>query len=138
MTELVTVGMQGNAAHSHLLFAQGRAAGTFRKFLPARNVLMLGVLLALLQAADGILTSVGINRFGITIEGNPFLRSLMEEFGHIPTLALVKLLAIIVVVSLTIIANRLPWVKSAMGAVTCIYLFAAILPWTYILFFRPL
>lgn len=100
------------------------------------KVLLLGFFLASLQAADGVLTSIGVTRFGTSIEGNPVLRQLMEHFGHIPTLAILKLIAIIIVLSLTYLAQRRPWVHNAMGALTCVYLVAAILPWTYILFFK--
>lgn len=102
----------------------------------APKVLLLGFFLAALQAVDGVLTSIGVTRFGTSIEGNPMLRQLMEHFGHIPTLAILKLIAIIIVLSLTYLAQRRPWVHNAMGALTCVYLVAAILPWTYILFIK--
>ncbi len=105
--------------------------------LPARSVIEIGVLLMLFQAMDGVLTTIGINRFGIAAEGNPVLRQLMTEFGHIPTLTFLKSMAIIIVLALTLIAARLPWVKNAMGALTCLYFFTAIVPWTYILFIKP-
>ncbi len=101
------------------------------------DVLFLGIVLGLLQLADGVLTSIGVSRFGVGIEGNPLLRVLMTEFGHVPTLAMLKSFALFVVFGLTLLGLRLPWVKSAMGALTCIYLFAAILPWTYLLFIKP-
>ena len=106
--------------------------------LPCHKTLMLGIFLILLQAADGILTSVGVARYGVSIEGNPFLRTLMESYGHIPTLAVVKFLAVLIVLHLMQLAAELPWVKSAMGAVSCIYVCAAIIPWLYVLFLRPL
>lgn len=103
---------------------------------PGREALFLGFLLILLQTADGILTSMGVSRFGLSVEGNPLLRLLMEEVGHVPALALLKLSAVVVVVGLVFLTSRLPWIRSALGAVSCIYLFAAIIPWTYILFFQ--
>ena len=102
----------------------------------APKVLLLGFFLAALQAVDGVLTSIGVTRFGTSIEGNPMLRQLMENFGHIPTLAILKLIAIIIVLSLTYLAQRRPWVHNAIGALTCVYLVAAIIPWTYILFIK--
>ncbi len=102
----------------------------------ARSAFIIGTTLCLLQALDGILTSVGMRRFGTEFEGNPLLRSLMEQFGHVPTLGLVKLLSIFFVIALTIYAQKQPWVRNAMGAISCIYLFAAILPWTYFLFIK--
>lgn len=105
--------------------------------LPAANVLLIGSFLALLQLVDGLFTSMGVERFGIAVEGNPLLRHLMAEFGHIPTLASLKILAVLVIVALTLFARQLPWIKNALGAVSCVYLFAAIMPWTYILFLSP-
>lgn len=102
----------------------------------ARSALAVGALLALLQALDGVLTSLGVSRYGVAIEGNPILRSMMVQFGHIPTLGLVKLMAVIFVCTLTYYAQRQAWVRNAMGAITCVYFFAAVLPWTYILFIQ--
>ena len=101
------------------------------------GILLIGVALALLQLADGILTSIGVSRFGVGIEGNPLLRAMMREFGHIPTLTILKFIAVMIVIGLTLLAHRLPWVKNAMGALTCLYLVAAIIPWTYLLFIKP-
>lgn len=106
--------------------------------VPAHKVIWLGILLALFQAMDGIFTTMGIERFGLAIEGNPLLRTLMAEFGHVQTLTFLKVAAILIVAVLTTIAIRLPWVRNAMGAVACLYFFTAILPWTYVLFVRPM
>ena len=104
----------------------------------AREVLFLGVLLAFLQLLDGIFTSMGVARWGTSVEGNPFLRTMMEQFGHLPTLALMKCLAIGIICCLTMLAQERPWVKNAMSAVCCVYVVAAIIPWAFILFIRPL
>lgn len=102
----------------------------------ANSALVVGAVLVLLQAIDGVLTSLGVSRYGVAVEGNPFLRSLMIQFGHIPTLGLVKFLAMMFVCTLTYYAQRQAWVRNAMGAITCVYFFAAVLPWTYILFIQ--
>ena len=109
----------------------------FGNFAQAQKAFYLGLLLCILQAADGVLTSVGISRFGVAMEGNPFLRHMMLEFGHVPTLGFVKLLAIMIVISLAFFARKLPWINNAMGAISAVYVFAAIVPWTYILFVKP-
>jgi len=98
---------------------------------------VLGSVLCLLQALDGVLTSIGVSRFGIEWEGNPFIRALMEDFGPTTALGIVKCFAILLVVGLTFFARRLPWINNAMGAVSCIYLFVAIIPWSYYLFIAP-
>lgn len=102
-----------------------------------KDTVWLGGILVVFQALDGILTSTGIDRFGVAVEGNPLLRILMEEFGHVPVLALLKTAAVVLVLVMTILANRLSWIKHAMVAVCGVYLFAAIIPWTYILYIRP-
>lgn len=112
-----------------------------RPVLPAQkaisvNAMFLGAFLIFLQCADGVLTSLGISRFGLAAEGNPILRHLMAQFGHIPTLAILKLFAVMIIIGLVRTARRLPWISGAIGAVSCIYIFAAIVPWTYILFVR--
>jgi len=97
----------------------------------------MGMFLALLQIVDGMFTTMGINKFGVAIEGNPFLRGMMLEFGHVPTLAVVKLISIALVMILTVYSGRIPWVKNAMKAITGIYIAAAIVPWTYTFFIQP-
>ncbi len=101
-----------------------------------RKTMFVAGLLIVLQALDGVLTSLGVSRFGIAAEGNPILRELMREFGHIQILGIVKFTAILFVIALAYYAQRLAWVQRAMGAISCIYLFTAILPWTYILFIQ--
>ena len=103
----------------------------------AKKALVLGAVLALLQALDGLLTSVGVSRFGVAVEGNPFIRALMQQFGHITALSVIKTLAVLVIVALVILSRRMPWVNHALGAISCLYLFSAIIPWTYFLFIQP-
>ncbi|MFN8388707.1 MAG: DUF5658 family protein [Bdellovibrionota bacterium] len=110
--------------------------GDMAQTLPgAQRAFAVGCVLVLMQALDGLLTSLGVSRYGVAVEGNPLLRTLMEQFGHVPILGLVKVIAILFVIALSYYAKRLPWVQNAMGAISCIYLFTAIIPWTYILFF---
>jgi hypothetical protein len=108
-----------------------------KRFIPGKKALILGGLLCLLQALDGIFTSIGISRFGIDIEGNPLVRLLMEEYGQLMVLALLKALSVGSIVLLTCFTNRIVWLNSAMGMLNCAYLFMAILPWTYLLFVQP-
>ncbi len=111
--------------------------GELSRLRAADKAFVFGSLLCLLQALDGVLTSMGVSRFGVEWEGNPFIRSLMEDFGTVTALGMVKCFAILLVVGLTFFARRLPWINNAMGAVSCVYLFAAIIPWTYYLFISP-
>ena len=101
---------------------------------PSRDFIYLGFFLASLQIFDGVLTSMGVARFGVVMEGNPLLKSLMLTFGPANTLFAVKFLSILTVGLLTFLARRIKWVKDIIGLLSCVYLFAAILPWLYILF----
>ena len=98
-----------------------------------REVFALGIILALLQAMDALLTAVGISTFGVHAEGNQLLQGLMLQFGHIPVLALTKSIALLVIATLLLLSRHVKWIRTALWCVSFIYLFAAILPWTYIL-----
>lgn len=113
---------------------QGMRRVEVLSFVPASRAFVLGSLLVVLQILDGLLTSVGVIRYGTAAEGNPFLRHMMEEFGHLPTIAVCKFLAILIVITLTVIARNRIWVQQAMGVVSCFYLVGAIIPWTIVLY----
>lgn len=100
------------------------------------EILALGIILSLLQVADGVMTGIGVLHFGVKAEGNILLRTMMESYGVLGTLFSVKLLAIGIIIVLCQLASSVPWVRSALKAVISIYLFAAILPWSYILLIR--
>ncbi len=89
--------------------------------------------LVILQLLDGIMTAVGVGHYGHQAEANVFLKAGMELMGAVPTLILAKSLAILVVYVLVQCARHVLWVPRALKAVTALYLFAAVIPWTYIL-----
>ena len=97
----------------------------------------LALLLIVLQISDAYLTAIGVSRFGFEAEGNPFLRPLMENFGHVPVLITVKTLAIACIVMLAEFATQVRWIPKALWAMSCFYFFVAIVPWTYFLVFAP-
>lgn len=97
------------------------------------EAITLGFILCIMQALDGVLTTIGVSRFGIESEANPLIRSLMESYGEVFALALVKSFAIVAICVLVFLAHRVSWVSKALGYVTALYLFVAILPWTYLL-----
>ena len=99
----------------------------------SRDILSLGILLAVLQVCDGVLTGIGIAHFGIHAEGNAFLRFLMESVGYIPALVLAKSVAIGIIGALCLLAGRVRWLKTAMTGIAAIYIGAAVLPWTAII-----
>ena len=100
---------------------------------PSRELIYFALFFVSLQIADGMLTSIGVARFGITGEGNPFLKNLMLKYGPDRALFMVKAAAIFIIAGLTALAKRAPFVKDIIGTLSCIYLFAAIVPWVYIL-----
>lgn len=113
-----------------------KAAIAFEFEFPTKDFLFLGIFLGTLNIYDGILTSMGVDRHGIAAEGNTFLRELMLKYGPDLTLLGMKGLAIFIVLMLTIAAKKSKYIKDLIGALSCLYLFAAILPWLYILFVR--
>jgi serine/threonine protein kinase len=113
-----------------------KSAFVFEVELPSRDFIYFGCFLASLQVADGYLTSLGTKRFGISAEGNPLLRNMMENIHPDQALLSAKLLAISIVIILTLIAKKSRWVKDLIGTLSCIYLFAAIIPWCYLLYFK--
>ena len=113
-----------------------KSAIAFEFEFPTLDFLFLGIFLVSLNVFDGVLTSMGVGRFGIESEGNVFLRNLMFEYGPDLVLSIGKAFAIFLVLLLTILARKSKHVKNLIGALSCIYLFAAILPWLFILFVR--
>lgn len=110
-------------------------SGTFfavRESVIKQEVYYLFGLLVLLQAADASLTAFGVSMFGIEAEGNVLLRFLMSHIGFASTLAITKILSILVIFFMALKADAILWIKSAFGVLCGVYLSAAIIPWTYI------
>lgn len=103
---------------------------------PTLDFLFLGIFLASLNLFDGYLTSKGMETFGIHTEGNTLLKSLMYRYGHNQTLLVVKGIAIFLVFILTVAARKSKIVKNLVGTLSLIYLFAAVVPWIYILYYK--
>ncbi len=101
-----------------------------------REILVLGSVLVVLQILDGILTGLGMQHFGVSAEGNAILRSLMHLIGCVPALIVAKSLSVAVIFTLCILSNRISWVGHALKVVIGIYLFAAVIPWTVLLWSR--
>lgn len=99
----------------------------------AREMVVLAVILALLQIADGVLTGIGVMWFGTAIEGNGLLRTLMDTVGPVAALLIAKSISISVIVILVGLSPKVTWLRPAMYAVIGLYLCLAIVPWTYIL-----
>lgn len=80
------------------------------------------------QIADGILTAVGIGRFGAGIEANPILVRSMMAVGSTPALCAAKSIAIGAGTLLHAYSYHL-----VLAVLTVAYVFATILPWTLLL-----
>lgn len=113
-----------------------RAAVVIEIEAPSRDFIFFGVFLASMQIFDGVLTSMGMTRFGTHAEGNPMMRFLIEQIGTHQALVAVKIMAVLLVVFLTVLAKRAKWIKDLIGVLSCVYLFAAVLPWIYLLFVK--
>lgn len=83
----------------------------------------------LTQLLDGILTYMGVSIFGIAAEGNPILAWMMASYGEVLALAGAKIVAALCGVALYILA-----VDRLLAALTLVYVGAAIIPWTLVLF----
>ena len=98
-----------------------------------REIIRLGIFLIVLQTADGWLTAIGISLHGLEMEGNGLIRAFMLDVGAAPAIITAKLFAIGAVVALVFLARRVAWLRDALGVMSCVYLFSAIIPWTYLL-----
>jgi hypothetical protein len=97
------------------------------------EVRFLGIALCWMQVFDGVLTAIGVEQWGIRSEGNPLLRSAMNELGHSTALLIAKLIAILLVIFVCFYATRFGWIKKALVLVNGIYLYVAVLPWLIVL-----
>jgi uncharacterized membrane protein len=86
------------------------------------------VLFLLAQAADGVMTYVGVTTFGVHLEANPLLASLMNMFGQGAAVAGAKLVASGLGISLHLVG-----VHRILAILTGVYLIAAVLPWAGLL-----
>lgn len=87
------------------------------------------VLFLLAQAADGVMTYVGVTTLGVHLEANPLLASLMAAFGQGTALTGAKLVASGLGISLHLLGTH-----RILAVLTGIYFLAAVLPWAGLLF----
>lgn len=83
----------------------------------------------LTQILDGILTYVGVSIFGVAAEGNPILAWLMASYGEVIALTAAKGVAALCGVALYALA-----VDRLLAMLTLVYIGAAVVPWTLVLF----
>ena len=87
------------------------------------------VVFLLAQCFDGVFTYVGVMSFGVGIEANPLIATLMNTFGHGVGLAGAKLIAAVLGICL-----HLRQIHSAVAILAAFYIVVAIVPWAMILF----
>ena len=80
------------------------------------------------QLADGVLTSIGVARFGPSVEANPLLVHSMVSYGSWTTLLAAKFVAILGGSVLHVY-----WYDFVLAALTAGYVFATVLPWSLLL-----
>ena len=87
------------------------------------------VLFLLAQCLDGVLTYVGVVTFGIGVEANPLISTLMGYMGAAATLLTAKTIAAGLGIAL-----HVRGVHTAVALLTAFYFAVAIVPWVAILF----
>jgi Domain of unknown function (DUF5658) len=91
------------------------------------DVVVIVFLLA--QCFDGVFTYVGVLSFGLSIEANPLIATLMDTFGHGVALTGAKMIAAALGICL-----HLRQIHSAVAILAGFYIIVAIVPWIMILF----
>lgn len=82
----------------------------------------------LVQCLDGIFTYVGVNTYGLAVEANPLIASLMASMGHGAALVGAKTVAGALGVCL-----HLRQIHAAVAVLAGFYVAVAIVPWMAIL-----
>lgn len=104
-----------------------------RRFVEHRHSAFgdLAILLFIcVQAADGVLTYLGVQVFGPGVEANPLLAWLMASMGEAPALVSAKLTAATLGGAL-----HLATVHRVVAALVVVYVLGAIAPWLHLLYF---
>lgn len=99
----------------------------------SKKAFIIGVALAICQLLDGLLTYIGLSLFGVHMEGNGFLRSLMYFYGMAPALVVVKLFALGIAIGLALHSHRRRWMRPVLIGIVAFYLVLAVIPWTIII-----
>jgi hypothetical protein len=90
------------------------------------NIAIVAFLLA--QCFDGIFTYIGVSTYGLGIEGNPLIVSMMTSLGQGMALLMAKIVA-----SLLGVCLHLYEIHGAVALLAGFYFAVAILPWVAIL-----
>ena len=90
--------------------------------------------LALALVLDGVLTYLGLARFGIAMEANGFVQKLCEIIGIIPGLIVAKGFALMCLGIIYHYGKKYLWVTFLVGGLTLVHVGFALVPWTIILY----
>jgi hypothetical protein len=103
------------------------AAG--ERLLPGKDSLAEAIWIAfvVVQALDGAMTFIGMDRFGVRIEANPLLMWYVQAFGPALALAAAKLFAIGCGAALYLTAHH-----KTLAALALMYVVGAIGPWIHV------
>ena len=90
------------------------------------RALWLLALFAAIQLADGMMTTSGVARFGVDVEGNPLLRFYAASLGIGLALTAAKVFAVGCATVLYVRAQHL-----ALSLLTLGYVMVALVPWAW-------
>jgi hypothetical protein len=80
---------------------------SIQAYLPAMKKFHLAVLLLIASGVeDTLLTAANVAKYGIAVESNPLLRSMMDNFGIMPGLAGTKLLVSVLIIYTAYMMNK--------------------------------
>jgi hypothetical protein len=75
--------------------------------LPAIKKFNLAIILLIASGIeDTILTATNVAKYGLAVESNPLLRSMIEHFGLVPGLAGTKLLVSVLIIYTAYLMNK--------------------------------
>lgn len=107
---------------------QSQSSSRFQLPKPNTRALALLAVFAVVQIADGWLTAVGIDRFGLGAEANPLIALPMAFLGPLAALIMAKGIALLGAALLYRFSRH-----ALLAGLTAMYMVVAIMPWAWAL-----
>lgn len=85
------------------------------------------------QILDGILTYTGVSIHGNTLEGNPIVYNLIENYGQLFGVTIAKAFTVLAILFLWRLKDKVKWIPKSLEIMGLYYFFFAIVPWGIIL-----